>query len=316
MNVQSDWTETDAASDAYILHKPSIPPCPPTSAPPRPITRTRRKHRRGRVHRFTARSPRRDGAITAPYTQTVAVIGMDASMQPKCDILFGDEILGAKACAEGRWLCVDDVDSGAGSLTLTCFETPPKPVRNPNGGDALMAKGMILRRGGAQAGCRTSPIREYMLIDDGNKNWPSSFLTSARWLWRKAFSVDAFLVGGGSFGRQRFECLLLWRRRRGGYTKTEKGFVLQAGIGYSIVIGAGGAAGTSDARGGNAGGASSAFGLTANGAPSHQYGPGGNGGSGGAGGRDGVHLAGGTDGADGAVSAYACDRPAHDDTRV
>lgn len=155
----------------------------------------------------------------------------------------------------------------------------------------------------------------YTLLDDGNKNWRIKFLTSGTLVMEESISVDAFLVGGGSSGGRGSNACYYGGGGGGGYTKTEKGFVLQAGIGYSIVIGAGGAAGTSDASGGNAGGASSAFGLTANGAPSHQYGPGGNGGSGGAGGRDGVHLAGGTDGADGAVSAYACGIGQHTTTR-
>ena len=48
-------------------------------------------------------------------------------MQPKCDILFGDDdTLEQKLAQKEAWLCVDDVDSGAGSLTLTCFETPPE----------------------------------------------------------------------------------------------------------------------------------------------------------------------------------------------
>ena len=75
--------------------------------------------------------------------------------------------------------------------------------------------------------------------------------------------VDAFLVGGGGGGAQNwYSSDALQGGGGGGYTTMKTGIQLQAGTGYSIVIGAGGSAGGST---GGTGGTSSAFGLSASG---------------------------------------------------
>jgi hypothetical protein len=80
------------------------------------------------VRRFTAAFPAVDwDEIDGTHQQTVAVSGMTADMRPKCDILFDDEdALADKLAQKEAWLLVDDVDSGNGTITLTCFEGAPE----------------------------------------------------------------------------------------------------------------------------------------------------------------------------------------------
>lgn len=80
------------------------------------------------VRRFTAAFPAVDwDEIDGTNQQTVSVSGMTADMRPKCDILFDDEdVLADKLAQKEAWLLVDDVDSGDGTITLTCFEDAPE----------------------------------------------------------------------------------------------------------------------------------------------------------------------------------------------
>ena len=80
------------------------------------------------VRRFTAAFPAADwDEIDDTHQQTVAVSGMTADMRPKCDILFDDEdALEDKLAQKKAWMLVDDVDSGNGTITLTCFEGAPE----------------------------------------------------------------------------------------------------------------------------------------------------------------------------------------------
>jgi hypothetical protein len=78
--------------------------------------------------RFTAAFPAVDwDEVDGTHQQTVSVSGMTADMRPKCDILFDDEdALEDKLAQKEAWLLVDDVDSGNGTITLTCFEDAPE----------------------------------------------------------------------------------------------------------------------------------------------------------------------------------------------
>ena len=88
----------------------------------------------------------------------------------------------------------------------------------------------------------------YTLLDDGGGNWRIKFLASGTLtLTSKAVTVDVFLVGGGAGGRNGALVDGTWKYGGGdggggGYTETVSSIVLQTGVAYPIVIGAGGAA--------------------------------------------------------------------------
>ena len=131
------------------------------------------------------------------------------------------------------------------------------------------------------------------------------FLTTGVLTFNKEAAIDAFLVGGGAgghggtFGSSQ-NTSYGGGGGAGGYTKTLTNFVPRAGVGYSIVIGAGGSGGTYSTAGGP-GGDTSAFGYTVNGGQvSGAKVTGGTGGSGGGGGGGaGLGAAGGAGGSDG-----------------
>ena len=131
------------------------------------------------------------------------------------------------------------------------------------------------------------------VIDDTNNNWRVKFLTSGTLTLASNTSIDAFLVGGGGGGAHDSSTTDRGGGGGGGgYTKTFKNIAINAGTGYSIVIGNGGA-GSSSGRGGD-GETTSAFGKTASGGKGgiHPSGDGGAGGSGGGGGGYGSKSAG------------------------
>lgn len=131
---------------------------------------------------------------------------------------------------------------------------------------------------------------EFLLINDGDKNWRIKFLTSGTLTFTKlnsaANGIDVFCVGAGSGGNN----FGTGGGGGGGYTTTSKGIVPALNTAYEIVIGAGGAAadnsGSVGTYGAN-GGKTSAFGVAAEGGVSVSGGEGiaqsagGNGGSGG-----------------------------------
>ena len=128
------------------------------------------------------------------------------------------------------------------------------------------------------------------LIDEGNFNWRLKLFTSGTLTFSYLGNAgtqgaQVFLVGGGG-GAGGFGA-----GGGGGYTRTGT-VALATGTGYSIIVGAGGAAG------GNAGGDSSALGQTVSGGRGggYNFAAGGDGGSGG-GGRP--YGPGGTDGGNG-----------------
>lgn len=160
-----------------------------------------------------------------------------------------------------------------------------------------MAKGMILRRGGAAGGLPNFTYSgTYLLIDDGNKNWRIKFLTSGTLTFMdiKQSVIQLFLVGGGAGGSYS-----AWPAHTGGgggagYTKTVGGLSVSKSVSYEIVVGAGGAKATS-------GGTTSAFGHSANGGTVSDATSvnGGNGGSGGGSGDTSSGRPGGTNGGNG-----------------
>nr|DAH52472.1 MAG TPA: hypothetical protein [Caudoviricetes sp.] len=115
------------------------------------------------------------------------------------------------------------------------------------------------------------------------------FLATGVLTFNKEAAIDAFLVGGGAGGQggtfgSSQNASYGGGGGAGGYTKTLTNFVPRAGVGYSIVIGAGGSGGTYSTAGGP-GGDTSAFGYTVNGGQvSGAKVTGGTGGSGGGGG--------------------------------
>ena len=149
------------------------------------------------------------------------------------------------------------------------------------------------------------------ILDDGNGNWRIKFLTSGTLTFLKdPKGIDLFLAGGGGSGGQ------AGGGGGGGYTKNIFGITPVKNTGYSIVIGAGGAA--VGAGSGLPGGASSAFGQSVSGGlggvrSSDNYTrPGGAGGSGGGGYNRGL---GGVDGANGGADMSAGGIGQHTTTR-
>lgn len=150
-----------------------------------------------------------------------------------------------------------------------------------------MGQALIVRRGGQAASGlpKFTYTGQYVLLDDGKKNWRIKFLTSGTLTLPETTTIDLFLVGGGGGSK-------LGGGAGGGYTKTQKGIVAQANLNYSIMIGAGGT---------NAGdgGTSSAFEISVLGGKGSPGDSGSNGGSGGAAYSSGVKYAGGSDGRNG-----------------
>lgn len=151
----------------------------------------------------------------------------------------------------------------------------------------LLACPVILRVGGASAlgipnlsNCTAT----YVILDDGNGDWRIKFTSSGTWTPTKTITIDVFAVGGGAGGGvgRYGGC--------GGYTTTQNSVVLQAGVAYAIVVGAGGAVAS-------VGNESSAFGVTASGGGTY------GGGSGGGAGSSWTSSAGGNGGSDGSDGA-------------
>lgn len=140
----------------------------------------------------------------------------------------------------------------------------------------------------------------YSQIDDGDRNTRVKFLTSGTLVLKKSVTVDVFLVGGGGSGATVNGDDGEHRGGGGGSgrTGTWSSIYLQAGVSYSIVVGAGGA--QTDATTGNMGGTTSAFTYSING------GNGGNGSNGGSGSSGGgaTEKIGGSNGSNGTNSTY------------
>lgn len=149
----------------------------------------------------------------------------------------------------------------------------------------------------------------YLVLNDGDNNWRIKFLSSGVFTPLKDMTIDSFLVSGGGSGSyySHFTPEESSAGGGGGYTKTIKAISLKANTPYDIVVGAGGAALTSNGTG-NAGGDTSAFGETVTGGfgggkydTGSKASIGGNGGSGGGGGAVKSKYVGngGSDGSDG-----------------
>ena len=129
-NVQADWTESDAASDAYILHKPRTPwdfgapeeihayqhasggddPVTPAS-----IGATTR------VSETVTLSAADWTGEAAPYTQTLAVNGIPAD----CDIVVAPALGAEEAFGECE---IKAVAHAARSITFQCESKPDAAV--------------------------------------------------------------------------------------------------------------------------------------------------------------------------------------------
>ena len=153
-------------------------------------------------------------------------------------------------------------------------------------------------------------------------NWKIRFLTSGTLTFTTlngaSNGIDVFLVGGGAGGAAYWDGGAIAGAGGGGYTKTFKGNIVSPMTSYTIVIGAGGRAGSEETNVNSSdGNPSSAFGYTASGgktAGGGGYGvgisKGGNGGSGGgsgkpnpkSGGSHGNYGSGGIDGSNGSGS--------------
>lgn len=141
----------------------------------------------------------------------------------------------------------------------------------------------------------------YSLIDDGDGNWRIKFLTSGTLTFTKLGSagkgIDVFLVGGGGGCGNANGVSDFLGAGGGGYTKTTRQITVQAGVEYTIVIGAGSTKPNSSSTQ-TRGGTTSAFNTSIEGGYSGKSISGGNGGSGGASTNG---ATGGTDGGDGSV---------------
>lgn len=116
---------------------------------------------------------------------------------------------------------------------------------------------VVLRTGG---GIRKNKLPSftytgtYSLLDDGDGNRRIKFLTSGTLVFAKNVTVDLFLVGGGASGGTGDGSYNGGPGGGSGYTATYSSVVLEAGVSYSVVIGAGGAEVSSFNNAGNAGG--------------------------------------------------------------
>lgn len=158
--------------------------------------------------------------------------------------------------------------------------------------------------------------------DEGNGNWNISFLSSGTFTPGNDFpttKIDIFCVGGGAGGGHCGSIDVDWARYAGigggaGYTATFTNVSIAKGTGYSVVVGAGGAAASWSAGGGygdnhvGSNGSQSYFMNTTYSAQggqggsystSHVRSKGGPGGSGGGGGDNGSQGAGGSNGGNG-----------------
>jgi len=140
----------------------------------------------------------------------------------------------------------------------------------------------------------------YTLLDDGGGNWRIKFLTSGTATFEKTVTIDVFCVGGG--GGSAPSTSYATGGGGSGYTNTYSSIVCVAGVSYSVVVGAGGAASLY----GTVTGGKSWFSIEtqyyANGGLSASYYSGGYGGSGGGGANNGD---GGSDGSDGAAGTHS-----------
>ncbi len=102
--------------------------------------------------------------------------------------------------------------------------------------------------GGSAGGGTGMPEYTYTgnatLIDDGGGNWRIKFLTSGVLTFTKLGNagkgIDVFLVGGGG-GNGNSANISDWcAAGGGGYTKTVKSLIVQKGVEYQIIVGAGG----------------------------------------------------------------------------
>ena len=83
------------------------------------------------VARFSIAVPATWTGAEAPYTQIVNVAGVTSGMVGKLDIVFDDEDdLEDQLAQRDAWRLVDDIATGSGTVTLTCFETPPETAFN------------------------------------------------------------------------------------------------------------------------------------------------------------------------------------------
>ena len=145
----------------------------------------------------------------------------------------------------------------------------------------------------------TNDVTKVKLIEDGDGNWRIVFKASGtfRTTYPEANAIDIFLVGGGGGGSagNYWSNYASGSGGGGGYTKTYSIadannnvlITINSNTEYSVTIGAGGAAGSSNHANGSAGGNSSFGTYSVNGAAatttSGVYCTGGNGGSGGGG---------------------------------
>ena len=138
-----------------------------------------------------------------------------------------------------------------------------------------MAQAFIIRKGGSSGEYSGPPeftyTGQYEFIDDGDGNWRLKFLTSGTFVLLRPseLQIDVFLVGGGGGGAGAHNAQG-GGGGGGGYTATHNLITIEKGVEYPIVVGLGGAAGTSNLNKnsgtpGRDGGVSSAFGFSANG---------------------------------------------------
>ena len=170
----------------------------------------------------------------------------------------------------------------------------------------------ITRRGGNAVGGGLPEFTytgTYQLIDDGGGNWRIKFLTSGVLTFTKlgnaSKGIDVFLVGGGG-GNGNAGGISDWcAAGGGGYTKTVKSLIVQKGVEYQIIVGAGGTrptASNTQTRGGT----TSAFNASIEGGYSGKaY----NGGDGASGGAASDSTVGGTDGGNGGEGSIYGSKP-------
>ena len=70
--------------------------------------------------------PYSEWSNSAPYTQTVSVVGITASDTPVGDLYLGDNPnISTVSDRKKAWSCVDRFTTGDGTITLYCYEEKP-----------------------------------------------------------------------------------------------------------------------------------------------------------------------------------------------
>lgn len=151
---------------------------------------------------------------------------------------------------------------------------------------------------------------EYQLVNEEGGNWKLYLITSGTFTPNVNMTVDVCLFGGGQGGRGGYNNSTSWASGgtpgQPGLSTTVMNYILEAGVAYTVTIGAGGDGSTNGANAASPGGSTSFAAITINGGtdnngitgPAPEFGEEGQPTQAAIGGRGGTAVAAGTPGGD------------------